>query len=69
MTPEIERRQTATFGFVSAPTQGHLKQMLDDGVDWFVVDRSTTDLISWAPFATIRYENDSFFVLELSISD
>ena len=68
MTPEIERRQTATLGFVSAPTQGHLKQMLDDGVGWFVVDRSTTDLISWEPFATIRYKNDSFSVLELSIS-
>jgi hypothetical protein len=69
VSTEVNRRQTATLGFVSAPTQGHLKQMLDDGVDWFVVDRSTTDLISWAPFATIRYENDSFFVLELSISD
>ena len=68
MTPEIERRQTVTLGFVSAPTQGHLKQMLDDSVDWFVVDRSTTDIISWEPFATIRYENDSFFVLELSTS-
>jgi hypothetical protein len=69
VSTEVNRRQTATLGFVSAPTQGHLKQMLDDGVDWFVVDRSTTDLISWAPFATIRYENDSFFVLELSNSD
>lgn len=68
-TPEIERRQNTTLGFVSAPTTTYLTQMLDDGVDWFVVDRSTTDLISWEPFATIRYENDSFFVLELSISD
>lgn len=68
MTPEIERRQTATLGFVSDPTQGHLKQMLDDGVGWFVVDRSTTDLVSWEPFATIRYKSDSFFVLELSAS-
>ena len=68
VSTEVDRRQTATLGFATAPTSAHLAQMLDDSVDWFVVDRSTTDIISWEPFATIRYENDSFFVLELSTS-
>ncbi len=65
-TPEIDSRQTATLGFASDPTAAQAKQMLDDGVDWFVVDRSTTNRTSWEPFATIRYSNDTFFVLELN---
>ena len=65
-TPEIDGRQTATLGFAADPTAAQAKQMLDDGVDWFVVDRSTTDRTSWEPFATVRYSNDTFFVLELN---
>ena len=66
VSTEVSRRQNTTLGFAKAPTSSHLRQMLDDSVDWFVVDRSTTDLVSWEPFATIRYKNDSFFVLELN---
>ena len=65
-TPEMDSRQTATLGFASDPTAAQAQQMLDDGVDWFVVDRSTTDRTSWEPFATVRYSNDTFFVLELN---
>lgn len=65
VSTEISRRQNTTLGFAAAPSSAHLRQMLHDSVDWFIVDRSTTDLISWEPFATIRYENNSFFVLEL----
>lgn len=65
VSTEVSRRQNTAVEFATAPSSAHLRQMLHDSVDWFIVDRSTTDLISWEPFATIRYENNSFFVLEL----
>ncbi len=65
LSTQVSKRQTATLGFAANPTPAHLKQMLDDSVDWFVVDRSVTDHTSWENFATIRYKNDSFFVLQL----
>ena len=65
-TPEIDSRQAATLGFAADPTSAQLQQMLDDGVDWFVIDRSTTGRTSWEPFATMRFKNESFFVLELN---
>ncbi len=65
-TPEIDSRQTVTLGFAANPTVAHAHQMLDDGVDWFVVDRSTTNRTTWEPYATIEYTNDSFFALRLN---
>jgi hypothetical protein len=65
-TPEIDSRQTVTLGFASDPTSDQAQQMLDDGVDWFVVDRSTTNQTTWEPYATIEYTNDSFFALRLN---
>jgi hypothetical protein len=65
-TPEIDSRQTVTLGFAADPTSAHAQQMLDDGVDWFVVDRSTTNRTTWEPYATIEYTNDSFFALRLN---
>jgi len=68
-TQEIDSRQTATLGFAADPTSANSQQMLDDGVDWFVVDRSTTNRTSWDPYATIEYTNDSFFALRLNKND
>jgi hypothetical protein len=65
-TPEIDSRQTVTLGFASDPTSDQAQQMLDDGVDWFVIDRSTTNQTTWEPHATIEYTNDSFFALRLN---
>ena len=65
-TPEMDKRQTATLGFAVEPNAEHLQQMESDGVTWYVVDRSTTDRTDWEPFATVRYTNDSFYVLELN---
>ena len=50
---------------ISSVLADQIERVLD-GVDWFVVDRSTTDRTSWEPFATVRYSNDTFFVLELN---
>ncbi|MEY3818219.1 MAG: hypothetical protein RIT00_944, partial [Actinomycetota bacterium] len=68
-TPEIDKRQTTTLGFAAEPNSEHLQQMESDGVTWYVVDRSTTDRTNWEPYATVRYTNDSFYVLELNTSD
>jgi hypothetical protein len=65
-TPEIDSRQTVTLGFTADPTPAYAQQMLDDGVDWFVVDRSTSNRTTWEPYATIEYTNDSFFALRLN---
>jgi hypothetical protein len=65
-TPEIDSRQTATLGFAANPTSAYARQMLKDGVDWFVVDRSTTNRTTWEPYATIEYTNNSFFALRLN---
>ncbi len=67
-TPEVDSRQTVTLDFTADPTAAHAQQMLGDGVDWFVVDRTTTDRTSWEPLATVRYSNLTFFVLELNKS-
>ena len=66
LDPEMKDRQSATLGFVADPTSTQVKQMLNDGVDWFLVDRTTTDRTSWEPFASIKYTNDSFFALQLN---
>jgi len=68
-TPEIDKRQTTTLGFAAEPNSEHLQQMESDGVTWYVVDRSTTDRTNWEPYATVRYTNDSFYVLELNTAD
>ena len=68
-TPETDKRQTTTLGFAVNPTAEHLQQMESDGVTWYIVDRSTTDRTNWEPYATVRYTNDSFYVLELKTSD
>jgi coproporphyrinogen III oxidase len=65
-TTEIDSRQTVTLGFAADPTPAYAQQMLDDGVDWFVVDRSTSNRTTWEPYATIKYTNDSFFALRLN---
>ena len=67
-TPEMDKRQTTTLGFAAEPNAKHLQQMKSDGVTWCVVDRSTTDRTNWEPYATVRYTNDSFYVLELNPS-
>lgn len=67
-TPEMDKRQTTTLGFAAEPNAEHLQQMKSDGVTWYVVDRSTTDRTNWEPYATVRYANDSFYVLELNTS-
>ena len=67
-TPEMDKRQTTTLGFAAEPNAEHLQQMESDGVTWYVVDRSTTDRTNWEPYATVRYTNDSFYVLELNPS-
>ena len=68
-TPEMDKRQTTTLGFAAQPNAEHLQQMKSDGVTWYVVDRSTTDRTNWEPYATVRYTNDLFYVLELNTSD
>ena len=68
-TPEMDKRQTTTLGFAAEPNAEHIQQMESDGVTWYVVDRSTTDRTNWEPYATVRYTNDSFYVLELNKSD
>jgi hypothetical protein len=65
-TTEIDSRQTVTLGFAADPTPAYAQQMLDDGVNWFVVDRSTSNRTTWEPYATIKYTNDSFFALRLN---
>ena len=66
LEPEMKARQSATLGFAADPTSNQVKQMLYDGVNWFLVDRTTIDRTSWEPFATIKYANDSFFALQLN---
>jgi len=61
----IKQRQLVSIQFASKPSSLNLQIMNSDGVDWFVVDRSTTSLESWLPFAEIRYASDSFFVLKI----
>ena len=68
-TQETVKRQTTTLGFAAEPKAEHLQQMESDGVTWYVVERSTTDRTNWEPYATVRYTNDSFYVLELNTSD
>ena len=62
---KIKQRQLVSVQFASKPSNLNLQIMNSDGVDWFVVDRSTTSLESWLPFAEIRYTSDSFFVLKI----
>ena len=66
LEPEMKDRQTATLGFAADPTSTQVKKMLNDGVAWFLVDRTTTDRTSWEPFATIKFTNESFFALQLN---
>jgi hypothetical protein len=60
-----EKRQRTILNFAQNPDQKTYDLLQSGGVDWFVVDRSTTSLESWLPFAEIRYASDSFFVLKI----
>jgi len=61
----FEERQLTILKFAQNPNQKTVADLRKGGVDWFVVDRSTTSLKSWLPFAEIKYSNDSFFVLKI----
>jgi hypothetical protein len=60
-----EKRQRTILNFAQNPDQKTYDLLHSGGVDWFVVDRSTTSLESWLPFAEIKFTSDSFFVLKI----
>jgi hypothetical protein len=49
-------------------TQNYLKSYKDLvqlGVDYFIIDRSRTEKKTWSPFASIVFQTEDYFILEL----
>lgn len=67
-TPEMQMRQTVSIKFANEPTTRLLSYLRQGRISWFIVDRTGNNRIDWEPYATKRYENESFFVLELNYS-
>jgi hypothetical protein len=54
--------------FGAEPDVASASQLLELGVDWFVVDRDATSVRSWEPWADLRFESGRFAVLRLNSS-
>ena len=54
--------------FGAEPDVASVSQLLELGVDWFVVDRDATSVRSWEPWADLRFESGRFAVLRLNSS-
>ena len=63
----LESRQFVSTQFSISPSDQLLKILRDSQIEWFVIDRTNNLRDSWQPFATIRFTNKSFFVLELAV--
>jgi hypothetical protein len=59
------QRYRTSIKFASTNDGASHQKLIEDGVDYFVVDLTKTDLRSWEPRGTIRYQDDSFAVIEL----
>jgi hypothetical protein len=51
--------------FGAEPDVASVSQLLELGVDWFVVDRDATSVRSWEPWAEMEFESGRFAVLRL----
>ena len=51
--------------FANEPSNLILNKLKDNSVDFFVVNKSLTELISWDGFATTVYENGEFLLLRI----
>jgi hypothetical protein len=61
----ITERIDLSESFARMPDDENCSKLVDAGVEFFVVDRRTTDRESWDGFATEKLSNQSFRVLEL----
>ena len=62
----ITERIEISESFARKPSVDSCSKLLNAGVDYFVVDRRTTDRELWDGFATERMANKSFRVLEIN---
>jgi hypothetical protein len=62
---QVRERMNLVLEFANTPDAGNLRSLQEKGVDYFVVDKESTSVQNWKDFATTRYENDTFLVLEL----
>ncbi len=62
---QVRERMNLVLEFANIPDVGNLRLLQEKGVDYFVVDKVSTAVRNWNGFATTRYENETFIVLEL----
>lgn len=62
----LERRVELSVGFANSPSEEERQRLLDEGVDWFVVDLRRTDNRRWLPTTPIVYDDGEFLVLRLT---
>ena len=59
-------RVRLSVGFANSPSEEERQRLLDEGVDWFVVDLRLTDNRRWLPTTPIVYDDGEFVVLRLT---
>ena len=62
---QVRERMNLVLEFANTPNAGNLRLLRENGVGYFVVDKESTSIQNWKDFATTRYENETFLVLEL----
>ena len=62
---QVRERMNLVLAFANSPDSKSLDALRDKGIDYFVVDKSSTSVRDWKDFGNIRYENETFIVLEL----
>ena len=58
-------RYMDSISFASLQDEGSYKNLIQNDVGWFVLDRQQSSLKSFEQFARIRYQNADFLILEL----
>jgi hypothetical protein len=54
-----------SISFASLQDEGSYKNLIQNDVGWFVLDRQQSSLKSFDQFGRIRYQNADFLILEL----
>jgi hypothetical protein len=62
---QVRERMNLVLEFANTPDAGNLRSLQENGVGYFVVDKESTSVQNWKDFATTRYENETFLVLDL----
>jgi len=64
-TRKLLPNEELSIDFSRNPNPGSQKELLTNGVTWGWIDKNSTELRSWAPYAKVLFENSQVMIIQL----